>query len=42
MGLYLVSKLCGKLGHDIKAESVKDEYTEIQISFGKNRMHEVL
>ena len=42
MGLYLVGKLCDKLGHDIKAESVKDEYTEIQISFGKNRMHEVL
>lgn len=35
MGLYLVQKLCRKLGHAIEAESVKDEFTEIRISFGK-------
>ena len=37
MGLYLVKKLCDKLGHEVKAESVKDEYTEITISFGKDK-----
>ena len=42
MGLYLAGKMCDKLGHDIKAESVRGEYTEIMISFGKSKMHEVL
>lgn len=36
MGLYIVKNLCGRLGHKISAESVRGEYTEIIISFGKN------
>ena len=36
MGLYIIKKLCGKLGHRITAESVQDSYTEIIITFGKN------
>ncbi len=36
MGLYIIKKLCGKLGHGITAESVQDSYTEIIITFGKN------
>lgn len=36
MGLYIVKKLCDKLGHAITADSVQGEYTEIKISFGKN------
>lgn len=36
MGLYLVRKLCEKLGHSVRAESVQGEFTEIIISFGKN------
>ncbi|MDD6085832.1 MAG: ATP-binding protein [Oscillospiraceae bacterium] len=36
MGLYIVKKLCNKLGHKITAESVKNEFTDIIIFFGKN------
>ena len=36
MGLYIIKKLCGKLGHSITAESVQDSYTEIIITFGNN------
>ena len=36
MGLYIVKKLCDKLGHSISVKSVQGEYTEIIISFGKN------
>jgi len=36
MGLYIIKKLCGKLGHSITAESVQDSYTEIMITFGNN------
>lgn len=36
MGLYIIKNLCDSLGHDIKAESVQGEFTDISISFGKN------
>lgn len=36
MGLYIVKKLCDKLGHSLSVKSVQGEYTEIIISFGKN------
>lgn len=36
MGLYIAKKLCDKLGHGIRAESVPGEYTEFEISFFKN------
>lgn len=36
MGLYIVKKLCNKLGHKVAVESVKDEFTDIIIFFGKN------
>lgn len=39
MGLYLVKKLCGKLGHGVTANSEKGKYTEIVLTFGKNEMY---
>lgn len=39
MGLYIVKKLCGKLGHSVKADSVQGEFTEIMITFGKNSLY---
>lgn len=36
MGLYIVKNLCCRLGHDISVNSVKGEFTEFEISFGKN------
>ncbi|MDE5583514.1 MAG: sensor histidine kinase [Ruminococcus sp.] len=36
MGLYIIRNLCRSLGHDIKAESVRNVYTDIIITFGKN------
>lgn len=41
MGLYLVKSLCDKLGHTISADSVKGEYMEVRISFGKDKMHDL-
>ncbi len=41
MGLYIVKKLCDKLGHRVTADSVQGEYTDIIITFGKNDMHDV-
>ena len=41
MGLYIVKKLCDKLGHGIKAESVPEEYTEIVMMFGKNNFQKL-
>jgi len=40
MGLYIVKKLCDKLGHNIKAEAVQGEYTDIIITFGKDNFHQ--
>ena len=39
MGLYIVKKLCGKLGHGLSVTSEQGKYTEIQITFGKNDLH---
>ena len=36
MGLYIVRKLCNKLGHGISAASEQGSYTEILMTFGKN------
>lgn len=36
MGLYIIKTLCGKLGVGISADSVREEYTEIILTFGKN------
>jgi len=36
MGLYIVKKLCDKLGHNIKIESKEKDYTKVIIEFGKN------
>lgn len=36
IGLYLCKKLCNKLGHNIKIESVLNEYTIISIIFPKS------
>ena len=41
MGLYIVKKLCNKLGHGVSAKSVQGEFTEIIITFGKNDIHDV-
>ena len=41
MGLYIVKKLCDKLGHSVSARSVQGDFTEIIITFGKNDLHEV-
>lgn len=39
MGLYIVKKLCDKLGHNIYIESVEGEYTKVVIEFGKNKIY---
>lgn len=36
MGLYIIKNLCNRLGHKIEVDSVKGEYTDIIITFGKN------
>ena len=36
MGLYIVKRLCGSLGHGIEIKSVAGEYTEVIFSFVKN------
>ena len=36
MGLYIVKKLCDKLGSAISTESVKGRYTRVKITFYKN------
>lgn len=40
MGLYICKRLCGKLGHMIKVESMEGEFTEVKISFGVNKYFE--
>ena len=39
MGLYIIKKLCDKLGHNIYIESTLKEYTKVIIKFGKNEMY---
>ena len=41
MGLYLVKKLCNKLGHTVTVQSVHGEYTEICIIFGNNSLYDI-
>ncbi|MDE6091670.1 MAG: sensor histidine kinase [Ruminococcus sp.] len=41
MGLYIIKKLCESLGHDVKAESVQNEFTDISIIFGKNNFIQI-
>jgi hypothetical protein len=41
MGLYIVKKLCGKLGHSVSVKSVQGEFTEISITFGKNDFNKI-
>jgi hypothetical protein len=41
MGLYIVKRLCDKLGHRIFIDSVQGEYTDIVISFGKNDLYKL-
>lgn len=40
MGLYICKKLCDKLGHGIEIVSVEGEFTEVKISFGKDKYYE--
>lgn len=41
MGLYIVKKLCDKLGHKINIESKKNEYTKITIIFYNNDFYKI-
>ncbi len=41
MGLYIVKKLCDKLGHKINIESKKKEYTKTTIIFYKNDFYKI-
>lgn len=42
MGLYIVKKLCNKLGHKIRIASQENEFTEVEIIFNKNNFFDVL
>ena len=39
MGLYIIKKLCDRLGHNIMVVSIESEYTKVIIEFGKNEMY---
>ena len=41
MGLYIIKKLCDKLGHNIYIESKEKEYTKVFIEFGKNDIYNI-
>jgi hypothetical protein len=41
MGLYIVKKLCGKLGHSVSVKSVQGKFTEFSITFGKNDFNKI-
>ena len=41
MGLYIVKKLCRKLGHKVRIESKEGEYTKVVISFAKNDFYKI-
>lgn len=36
MGLYIVKKLCDKMGYNVTIQSQKGEYTRVMITFYKN------
>ena len=42
MGLYIVKKLCDKLGHSISIESKEKEYTKVLLEFGKNEYYKIV
>ena len=42
MGLYLVKKLCTKLGHKVNIKSKNNEFTCVIISFSKDNYYQVL
>ena len=42
MGLYIVKKLCDKLGHNIKIESKEKDYTKVLLEFGKNEHYKIV
>ncbi|MCR4609993.1 MAG: sensor histidine kinase [Eubacterium sp.] len=41
MGLYIVKKLCSKLGHRAAVESEYGEFTDMMIVFGKNDVYKI-
>lgn len=41
IGLYIVKKLCDKLGHTIDIESVPNQWTRVNIYFGKNDFYKI-
>jgi len=42
MGLFIVKNLCDKLGHSIKIDSEKNQYTKVYITVSKNKYYEVV
>lgn len=42
MGLFICKNLCTKLGHKIEIDSVKNEYTKINIVISKNEFYNVV
>lgn len=40
-GLYICKKLIDRLGHVIKSTSIKGDYFEIEIEFGKNDLYKI-
>lgn len=42
MGLYIVKKLCDKLGHRIQVKSIAGDFTEVMITFEENNFYEVV
>lgn len=41
MGLYIVKRLCDKLGHNISINSIEGEFTCVKIKFAKNDYYQV-
>ena len=39
IGLYLVRRLCDKMGLGVRAESTQGEYFAVTIGFPTNKMH---
>lgn len=42
MGLFIAKNLCDKLGHNIKIESEKNQFTKVTLTFLKNDYYEVI
>ncbi len=42
MGLYIANKLCGILGHLLRIESCKEQYTMVSITFAKNEYYKMV